>query len=100
MPPKEAKTAAMSEITPTKPNTDTCEVKSIILAKIAQYWKKCWTEYKGRNHVGFIISDLQDAPKIKHSSRKTEILFSQLRLGRCRLNAPLYKIKKTFFKPS
>ena len=91
---KEAKKAAISEMTPSEHITDTCEVKSIILAKVTQYWKKRWTEYKGRNHLGSIISDIQDAPKIKHSSRRMEILFSQLRLGRCRLNAPLYKIKK------
>ena len=84
----------MSEITPSEHFTDTCEVKIIILAKVTQYWKKRWTEYKGHNNLGFIISDIQDAPKIRPSSRKMEILFSQLRHGRCRLNAPLYKIKK------
>ena len=52
---KQANRAAMSEITPSEHITDTCEVKSIILAKVTQYWRKRWTEYKGRNHLSFII---------------------------------------------
>ena len=57
-------------------------------------WKKRWNLIKGGLHLGNIIFEPNPKNKFMNLSREMEVIFSQCRLGKTRLNAALHKIKQ------
>ena len=91
---KNAKSAAQSTSPPFSHFTDILEIKLIINREIHTTWQKRWNLVKGNLHLGSILPNLQTHFKSPHSTRMMEIIFSQCRLGKCKLNHYLYKIKQ------
>ena len=57
-------------------------------------WKKRWNLIEGGLHIGNIILEPNLQHKSLKSSMEMEVIFSQCRLGKTRLNAALHKIKQ------
>ena len=91
---KQAKLAAQSSIPYSKHFTEPEELKNVMKRESINMWKKRWNLIKGGLHIGNIILEPNLQHKPLNSSREMEVIFSQCRLGKTRLNAALYKIKQ------
>ena len=91
---REAKKAACADNFPQEHTTELQEVKKLINSKAKEAWEKKWRQVRGEVHLGRVYPSIHTVNQLKHSSRKNEVLFTQLRLGNCKLNKALYQIKK------
>ena len=89
-----ANKTAQSSIPPLSPFPELDEIKIILRKEIHNLWEKTWQLVKGGYLLGQIIPKIQQKAKCINSTRKMEVIFAQCRIGKCKLNAPLYEIKQ------
>ena len=91
---EQAKLAAQSSIPCSTHFTEPEELKNVIQRESINMWKKRWSQIKGGLHIGNIILEPNLQHKPLNSSGEMEVIFSQCRLRRTRLNTALHKIKQ------
>ena len=88
-----AKEGAQSLIPAAQTHVEYHEIRAEIKEATYQSWKRTWDDNKQRFHLGKVIDSPDKRIRVQNSSRRMEVLFSQLRLGKCKLNGPMFRIK-------